>query len=200
LATRFEVESLRASLTKIQAAVNEATRAVDAAQPAQASVPLIQAVQAMDSVLLQVQRANVSPAAKQTLQAILREKQDQLRQALNLALGVAVNATVVLNGTPSMDTPYMAAPGSEFRAQVTVADTGPRTIAIKAINLAGDAPMAYDTVHRLVLPQKLAGGARLATEWSVKVGKDARYTRMYEHRADPERDAIYIVDDVLRLQ
>ncbi len=196
LASRFGVGFLRAPMGKIEEAVKQAATAAASAKPETAAVPLMHALQLMDTALPQVQQAGMPPATKATLLAILREKQDQLRAALNLGLGLELTATVKLSREPSVDAPFMVAPGSEFRAQLKAANAGPQAITIRSSTFAAGQIMARARPMRASGgPQAIAAGGQLTSEWFVSVPADAPYTKTYEHRADPERDAIYIVDD-----
>ncbi len=187
-----KVPFLRPALVQMQKKITEATVAAEASNSPAAAVPLLQTLQLVESAMSKLQSALPATAAKDEMLRALREKQMQLRRASSLALGFEVEVTAVSGSLRSVDRPLMAVPGHEIPVSLTLSNHGPQPITLKTIELAGGTLKPLRGGLRL--PITLQPGKEAVSEWTVAVPQDTPYTRPYEHRPDPERDAVYTLD------
>ncbi len=127
----------------------------------------------------------LSDSGKQDLRARLYEKEDQLSLAANLAAGVQLRAEV---GTPEANSPetaYMAVPGRSFRVNAHFASQISAT-QVK-ISLSAPAGWTVETVK--------SSAAGDDAQFEVTPPQDAKLTRPYWHRDNPETEALNHIDD-----
>ncbi len=184
---------LRPGLIEIQIKIKEAAGLVEGKDASQAAMPLLQALRTLAAVLARLEDAPIRPGAKEQVLSALREKRDQLQQAVNLALGVEIHADALPDAPAPVDKPFMVAPGSSFAVRLRIANGGSREIAIDQIAFAGG--NSKPNREEIRLPKNLKPGTDITGEWNVYAPSDAPYTKPYEHRRDPERDGVYIVDE-----
>jgi LmbE family N-acetylglucosaminyl deacetylase len=188
-----KVPSLRPALVEIQKKISEAAALGEGKDPSQAAVPLLQALRTLESAMAKLPNAALSPAAKGSLLNVLGEKQSQLRNAINLALGVELGATRRWH-VPRPDTnPILVVPGETgVWLDIGVENRGPYPVRVESIVLEGGDWRPAEAKNLL---KKLRPGEGAAGTVSIDVPQNALYTRPWEHRPDPERDNIYTVDD-----
>ena len=178
---------LRPALTEIQKEISKAS--AEAEHDPRGSVsPLLQALHADRELAQEVSRASISEAGKQDLLLELHTKEMQLQLAANLAAGVDFRVTVDAPAGRDPDDAFMAVPGQTFKVVADFAATAP----LEKLESGLDAPSGWKTklISKAVRPQ---GHSNWTFE--VTVPSDARYTRPYWHRDDPERDAVNQIDD-----
>jgi LmbE family N-acetylglucosaminyl deacetylase len=186
LATTIGQEAIRApflksALIEIQGDIAAAKTAAEH-DPGSAAGPLLAGLEATRRTIELVNSYPLTDATKAELRTELGTKAEQLEKAADLALGVAfqVNADVPVGA--NADTAFMAVPGQSF--DVTARFSSEVNVELKDVAL--DLPPGWTAIKR---------GSGAATTFHVTVAKDAKYTRPYWHRDDPERDAINTIDD-----
>ena len=85
--------SVRESISRIAANIQQAASSLDAAHPSAVAAPLAEALQATDALLTQLDAASINSSQRASLLHELRIKRVQLNQALTLALGLTLDAT-----------------------------------------------------------------------------------------------------------
>jgi LmbE family N-acetylglucosaminyl deacetylase len=191
-----------AELKKIGANIAEATNTKDGAA---AAAPLLTAHREIDGVLA-ILRSGGGGDAREVIN-VLEEKQQQAETALNLALGVSLTADVSLEaprggqseGQHKVDPPKEAdalttvSPGQEFLVAVTFHNGSKIPLLIDHIKL--DVPAGWNTLSGKTRPENVAPGGDLHANFRLRVPKDAKYTRPYWHRDDPDTEAVNHIDD-----
>jgi LmbE family N-acetylglucosaminyl deacetylase len=124
----------------------------------------------------------------------VREKVEQVRAAINLALGISVTALVNTPAAPSTGGQELPAisPGQEFAVQVRVYNGSQYALKLDSIVVDGVTPAAVD--DRAKMPPLPAGQNYEHTFRLQQPATDLTFTRPGLHRDDPERDSIYSVD------
>ena len=206
LASRLGAEEgklwwLRPELVAIAGHIQDATQRSEKS-PGDAAGPLFVALDELDSILSRVGSDLGSPSKGQLLQ-ILREKQQQLQTALNLALGVAVEATVAPprgggTGWPKEeDALTVVSPGQKFLVRVKFHNGSKYKLVMDRIALDSPQGWAKQIDEEVVLAA--APGEDQYANFVVQIPADAAdagvYTRPYWHRGDPETESINTIDD-----
>ena len=134
---------------------------------------------------------------------LLEEKHQQAETALNLALGVSLTADVSLEapreGQREVRPPQEAdalttvSPGQEFLVAVTFHNGSKIPLLIDHIKL--EVPEGWNTMSGKTRPEDVAPGGDLHANFRLRVPNNARYTRPYWHRDDPDREAVNHIDD-----
>jgi LmbE family N-acetylglucosaminyl deacetylase len=198
------VRFLRPALLDLQNQIQRATTAADS-QPAAAAKPLLAGLKIVDDLVTKIETARLSPAGRSDLLVHLRTKQDQLRRAANLALGVDLQAMVAAPPAGSPESAFVAVPGQSFTLAVKLFNRGESSIA--PLNIGLDLPAGWHASR--VLPHDksdlsgvaasssfppIKAGGETSVEFQVKVPANAEATRPYWRRSNPERDTIYAID------
>ena len=116
----------------------------------------------------------------------------QARAALNLALGLSLQAVLTSpqpsdnHAQPGQDPLASISPGQKFTVQVKLHNGSTLPLQLRSLTLDG-----HVNEH---LPS-IAAGQDYQTDLQIQLPADAAPNRPALHRNDPERDAIYAVDD-----
>jgi LmbE family N-acetylglucosaminyl deacetylase len=203
-AEESKVPQLRRELTEVANRVAKASEAAQANNLSAAASPLMEVVAELSRVYDEVGKAKVEPAAKARLLARLEEKREQAEMALNEALHVTLEATVVSRVGSDGDPVKEAAkkeneavttvsPGEEFLVAVDLHNGSTERLLIDGLKL--EVPEGWGTIsdkRRLVA---IKPGENVNAVFRLKVPKNAEYTRPYWHRDDPETDSVNHVDE-----
>ncbi len=190
LAARVGDPDVRKLLETVQAKIKAAVQASDSDDPSQASRPLLEALGLARAALQAVQRSH-SAAALQDVTAIIREKQNQLQQAASLALGLELHATVAHHATqPGTEDTFVAMPGETLTFTANLTNGGGFPVQLQSLDWY--TPGGWKTRPRW---EVVKPGGTVSADFRFTVPNDAPYTRPYEHRNDPERDAVYVLDE-----
>jgi LmbE family N-acetylglucosaminyl deacetylase len=181
-------------LKKIAANVADATNARDGAA---AAAPLMAALREIDGVLAILLSGGGGWAGD--VVNVLEEKHQQAEAALNLALSVSLTADA--SSGEDRDAPVLkeadalttVSPGQEFLVAVTFHNGSKIPLLIDHIKL--DVPTGWNTLSGKTRPENVAPGGDLHANFRLRVPKDARYTRPYWHRDDPDTEAVNHIDD-----
>ncbi len=195
---------LRLDLDWIQRTIDEATSAVDKS-PQAAATPLLRGLALTRNLITKVEAADLSALEKTGLLVELRTKQQQFEHAANLALGLELSAGP---GTPdgrplaeefatSSNGPVLGAvitAGKPFLLVAKFRNGSTSTIALK--QLALDVPQGWKSeLFMDKVPASLPPGQGCSVMFRVTPPADARITREYFHRDDPETDSVYTIDE-----
>ena len=184
---------LRAGLVKVQTRVEQATKAAGD-DPAKAARPLLEGLQAADSLVSRIAAEKRLPAAEQReLLGHLRVKREQLQEAANLALGLSMNVTVDAGTAAMPEEAFMAVPGQAFEVTARVRNSGSKALAIQEIAL--DLPPGWHAASTSSGVQSVSPGQETTAEFRVTAPENAEYTRPYWHRNNPETEGVNTVDD-----
>jgi LmbE family N-acetylglucosaminyl deacetylase len=188
-----KVPWLRTELVQVQTAVEQATKAAGD-DPAKAARPLLEGLQAADSLVSRIAAERQLPAAEQReLLGHLRLKRAQLQEGANLALGLTMNVTVDAGTAATAEEAFMAVPGQAFGVTARVRNSGSKTLAIQEIAL--DLPPGWHAASTSLGVQSVSPGQETTAGFRVTAPENAEYTRPYWHRNNPETEGINTVDD-----
>jgi len=188
--------------------VDFANRVQEAAQRSEkdssdAAGPLLAALLSLDSLTGRVQSSQISSPLKEDLVEILREKLEQARTAINLAMGVTVEATVAppqnaAGALPKEQEAFTtASPGQKFLVRVKFHNGSKNKLVLNRIRL--DAPQGWakqiDEEAVLVVAPGKDQYANFLVQIPVQAADGHYYTRPYWHRANPETESINTIDE-----
>jgi LmbE family N-acetylglucosaminyl deacetylase len=192
------VPFLRPALLKLQAAIQQATDAVETGS-AEAGTPLLAGLRLNDKLIGKIEHSRFSPESKADLLVNLRTKQEQLQQAANLALGVTLRAMVEAGPAASPEQAFVAVPGESFTLLATFSNGGTQAITLPYIGL--NLPpgwraqrMPESSTGSVEAPGTVRAGGEIGVRFRVQVPANAEITRPYWRRANPESDTIYTLD------
>jgi LmbE family N-acetylglucosaminyl deacetylase len=195
---------LRQELTEIANKVAQASSDATGNDPSGAAKPLFDVVAALEHAISETQQAALSPAAKSDLLARLVEKRDQAGTALNDALNVRLEATVVsrvgADGEPVKEAPKKEAdamttvsPGQEFLVAVDFHNGSKDRLYVDGLKL--EVPEGWATISDKMKRVAIKPGENERAVFRLKVPKDAAYRRPYWHRDDPDTESVNHIDD-----
>jgi LmbE family N-acetylglucosaminyl deacetylase len=187
LASRLGTEEntvpfLRRALVEIAKTVESAGK-----DPEHAADPLFKVREKFSGLLSQIERSGLSGAAKADLVERLKEKLTQAETAVNFACGVSLSAVAVI----PYDGSAVVSPGQDVMLVAGLSNRGKSAVHIKSWQLEGFEEEKPEDRRTITVEP----GNDQSMKFMVKVPADARYTRPYWHRNNPERDALNTIDD-----
>jgi len=182
---------LTEGLTKINDFVEDAIHHYSAGDPGAIAPALADGLAATDKLIDQVKGSSLSEDAKYDVLHELNVKHTQFNDALALALGLSVSATVTQEHPPSgpfarfmgsQPTFQMAIPGQHFPVLVHVADSGtiPVNVDEISVQLNGASSSAIHAEGQSSGP--LAADSVMNARFGVDLPEDVGYTRPYFDR------------------
>ncbi|HSY64670.1 MAG TPA: PIG-L family deacetylase [Terriglobales bacterium] len=191
---------LRPGLVEVANRIEDARRRSEKEMSAAAG-PLFAALQELDSLVSRIETTQISSPVKEDLLDRLREKQQQLQRAVNLALNVSIEGTVAPQqgtGVPKENEALTAvSPGQKFLVRVKFHNGSKYKLAVDRMRL--DAPQGWAKQIDAQASTVAAAGQDQYANFVVQIPTDAAnehvYTRPYWHRDDPETESINTIDD-----
>ncbi len=189
---------LRPGLMEAAGLIEEAASAFHPADPSPTAGPLAAALKRIDGLIEQLRPVELPRGPKAEVAHELARKQRQLEKAISLALGATLQASVDAENQQSFfgfrqeQTFLMAVPGQTFTVTARLYNRSRQPIEAKNIALA--APTGWQIERLKSQLGKLSSNQQAWTQFRVTVPPDARYTRPYWHRDDPQQN-IYTIDD-----
>jgi LmbE family N-acetylglucosaminyl deacetylase len=200
-AEESKVPFLRPALGEIRNHIQDANRQTEQAIR-DAAGPLFLALRNLDLLITGVENSQVTIQLKRDLLGTLREKQEQMRRALNLAMEVSLEASGaplegVGTGSAKAGDLTAVSPGEKFLVRVKFHNGSKYTLLIDRVLL--DAPQGWARQVEKEGALMVAPGQDRYANFMVQIPAEVRdgqfYTRPYWHRADPESESINTVDD-----
>ena len=199
-----KLPQLRRELREI---VNNVARAGESAKindPSAAAKPLMEVVAELRQAYSEVNKADVDPGVRSDLLARLEEKSEQAETALNEALDVTLEATVVSrvgsNGEAvkeaakkEADAVTTVSPGQEFLVAVDFHNGSKNRLLVDGLKL--EVPKGWDTISDKTRQVAINAGGNVDVVFRLRVPKDAEYTRPYWHRDNPEAESLNHIDN-----
>jgi LmbE family N-acetylglucosaminyl deacetylase len=170
------VPFLSGSLKQIAAQIEEAARRVRHGQTQSAAKPLLVALKDVNNSLKRIRDSRLPAAARSELERQLRAKQMQLQQAANLALGISLEAKVEAHGA-------VVFPGESYAGKVSF--NAPAGVLLRSVEI--DLPEGWRVSY--------GDTKQHGTDFNLTLPPNAAYNRPYWRRDDPNRDAVYVVED-----
>jgi hypothetical protein len=203
LGTEESIPKLWQELTTIAGKVAEAGEAAKGNDASAAAAPLMEVVAGLERSYAEVSKSTLSIGAKSDLMGRLQEKREQAEMALNLALGVTLEATVVSrvgpNGDPEKeiakeaDAMTTVSPGQEFLVAVDFHNGSKSRMFVDGLKL--NVPQGWGGISDKTKRVAIKPGDNERAVFRLRVPKDAAYTRPYWHRDDPETESVNHIDD-----
>jgi LmbE family N-acetylglucosaminyl deacetylase len=151
----------------------------------------------------EIAKSGLSDSAKAELLEPLTNKYEQIGKALNLALNVTLQATVLTPHGSNPGLPHepdaltLVSPGQKFSVQLRLHNGSRNTLHLRRISF--DVLSSAGTPEALSDQEKDAGqvspGQDYETDLQLQVPANALDTRPYWHRDNPEEDAINKLDE-----
>ena len=196
-----KVPFLRPALVSLQKHVDDATSLFSVKNPSACASALVAGRNETASVIEQVQKSELSPAAKADLLPSLQLKQQQFEQAANEALGIYLEFYVDVPGPPPAASYFarmeqtftMAVPGQTFTATARLHNRGKIPIAQTDTTISTPPGWKNEALKRQT--EKVDPGEMATAQFQVTVPADAPYTRPYWSRKDQETDTFYTIND-----
>ena len=184
LADRLGVEQsrvpfLRPALEEIETKINEAVSTHEAA-------PILAGWTRLRQVLPLVEQSSLPADAKQDLLLRLRDKSAQFEDAARLALGVEFDVL-------REDGQQMIVPGQSIKLKATFRNQGKIPVSLKQIVI--EVPDGWKQPSSLNLRKALRPGESAVAEFTLSVPANAKLTRPYWHRDEPDKQNLHTIDD-----
>jgi LmbE family N-acetylglucosaminyl deacetylase len=207
LASRLGAEEskapgLRSGLVEIANHIQDATQR-SGKEMSDAAGPLLVALQKLDALTSRIQNTDINPPLKADLLGRLREKQQQVRTAVNLAMQISIEATIAPPQSTGAGLPKeedaltTVSPGQKFMARVKFHNGSKYKLVMDEVKL--DAPKGWarqvDQEPVLVVAPGKDQYANFVVQIPAEAAGDRIYTRPYWHRDDPETESINTIDD-----
>ncbi len=179
-------------LARIQSSIAQAATNAEK-DPGSAATPLLSVIDALGRLESQARSGD----QRQGLLMRLREKEWQARAALNLALNLSLEATLVsppgstAPPAPGDDPLAAISPGQKFTVRVKLHNGSNYAVQLRSLFLAGQ---VNDSAAKEHIPP-LRPGQDYQTDFHVELPPNTPPTRPALHRNDPERDGVYTVDE-----
>jgi len=193
---------LRPELVEIAGDIKDANQQSEK-DSSNAAGPLFVALKRLDALTNRVEQGSLNAALREDLLQKLKEKQQQAETALNQAMNVSLEATVVPPkgmgaGLPKeQDALTVVSPGQSFTVNVNFHNGSKNKLIVDRFWLDGPEGWVQqiDGESNLAVP---AGEDRYGN-FVVRIPAAAMhsgvYTRPYWHRTNPETEAINTIDD-----
>ena len=199
-----KVPQLRQELSEIAGEVAKAKQDTQGNDSSTEAAPLMGVVAGLERAHEEVNKSALSVAAKSDLLMRLEEKREQAEMALNEALNVTLEATVVSrvgrDGEPVKEVPTKEAdamttvsPGQEFLVAVDFHNGSKDPLMIDGLKL--EVPEGWATISDKTKRVAIKPGDNVHAVFRLRVPKDAADTRPYWHRDDPETESVNHIDD-----
>ena len=194
-----KVPQLRQGLIEIAGKVAEATVRANGNSPNAAAAPLMEVVAGLERAIAEVDKAGLSGGAKADLLARLEEKRAQAETALNEALNVRLEATVVTRADPGVaavkesEAMTTVSPGQEFLVAVDFHNGSKERLFLDRLKL--EVPEGWGTISDKTKREVIKPGENERALFRLRVPKSPQYTRPYWHRDNPDTESVNHVDD-----
>ncbi len=187
---------LRGELDAIASDIKHATEKSES-DPTAAAEPLSDAVQILDAAIDRLQTSGISNAARQDVLLLLQAKEQEAQRAANIAFNVHLDASVVSGANPKAVLPFkdaltVVSPGQTFQLLARLHNASNRWLLVENAHLeGGEGWITQADVGEMTI----GPGQDYFANFALKVPADARPTRPYWHRDNPETDAVNTVDN-----
>ncbi|HKN15556.1 MAG TPA: PIG-L family deacetylase [Candidatus Sulfotelmatobacter sp.] len=203
-AEESKLPQLRRELTQVANDVAKADGSAKRNDLAATAKPLTDVVVGLRRAYDEVEKANVGAGVKSDLLTRLDEKREQAEMALNDALQITLEATVVsrvgsdgepVKESPKKETDAMTtvSPGQEFLVAVNFHNGSNQPVSIDGVKV--EVPEGWGTISDKTRRVAIKPGEDISAVFRLHVPKNPEYTRPYWHRDNPDMDSINHVDN-----
>jgi LmbE family N-acetylglucosaminyl deacetylase len=198
-----KLPQLRSELAGVARSVEKADAGARSNDISATAKPLMEVVAELKRAREELVNANVAPGVKADLLSRLEEKLEQAETALNQALQVTLEATVVSrvgsDGEPVKEAPKKegdamttVSPGQEFLVAVNFHNGSKQPVSIDGVKL--EVPEGWGTISDKTRRVAIKAGESISAVFRLHVPNNAEYSRPYWHRDNPDRDSINHID------
>jgi LmbE family N-acetylglucosaminyl deacetylase len=203
-AEESKVPFLRAALESLQKHIDAANKAFSLQDPSACAPELLAGRDEAEKLVHQVDDSQLPAPAKAELLTELRAKLEQFQQAANEALGIFFEITVDPPGPPPTPSYFprmeqtlsIAVPGQSFTVTTRLYNRGKATVIPQGFFV--EAADGWKIEH-LASPSNpyvpLNAGDVSSEQFKLTVFDDAKYTKPYFTRGNPETETIYSISD-----
>src|SRR5262245_28274716 len=198
---------ISSDLTRISGRVEAAIGKFDALKPWVVASDLAAATEYTRALIEKVKSSSIEATNKDQLLFMLGNKETELNDAMNKALGLAMEVLVDPERASEGPTPFfqsretfnVAIPGQRFTLTSTMVNRSPVNIDKAQVIVAP--PKGWDVKVKSIEPNSIGHNQPLRAQFELKVPDDAEYTRPHWSRANELRDHVYqiIKPEYLRL-
>jgi len=198
---------ISSDLTRISGRIEAAIGKFDALRPWVVASDLAAATEYTRALIEKVKSSSIEAANKDQLLFMLGNKETELNDAMNKALGLAMEVLVDPERASEGPTPFfqsretfnVAIPGQRFTLTSTIVNRSPVNIDKAQVIVAP--PKGWDVKVKSIEPNSIGHNQPLRAQFELKVPDDAEYTRPHWSRANELRDHVYqiIKPEYLRL-
>jgi LmbE family N-acetylglucosaminyl deacetylase len=199
-----KVPKLRQELQQIAIRIAKATEDANRNDLSAAVTPLTGVAATFKQLSVDVKAAGLGASAESDLISRLDEKSEQAEMALNLALGVTLEAAVVsrvgtngeaIKGAPTKEADAMTAvsPGQEFLVGVDFHNGSREPLFIDGLKL--EVPEGWGTISDKTKRLAIKPGNSESVVFRLRVPEKVEYTRPYWHRDNPDTESVNHIDD-----
>lgn len=188
-----------AEFAQLQESIDAAVHAYDARHPWTIVPHLANGLKTVHRLMESIQHIDLEDRTRSHLLFLLRNKEQELMDAANAALGLSLEVLVQPEGAQegffrSPETFAVAIPGQKFSIGMRMVNPAP--VATELVNAALHTPEGW-RVHRVqedsdgegIIP--IQTNEPISTLFEVEVAQDADYTQPYWTRASEYHDAVY---------
>ena len=203
-AEEARVPFLRPALESLQKHIDAASKAFSLAEPSACAPELLAGRDKTEKLVHQLEDSQLPAAAKTELLTTLGTKLEQFQEAANESLGIFFEITVDPPGPPPgpsyfprmEQTLSMAVPGRSFTVTARLYNRGKATVVPQGFGV--EAADGWKIEHlgsseNQYIPLK--PGEVSATQFKLTVLDDAKYTKPYFTRGNPETETVYSISD-----
>jgi len=199
IAALANAPDLNATFTQLQESVDAALNDYDARHPWTIVSHLATGLKATRNLIENVQSVNLEDATRAHLLFLLKNKEQELMDAANAALGCSLEVLVQPEGAQegffrSPETFNVAIPGQKFSIGMRMVNPAP--VATELVETALRTPegwnvrqMSTDTDGKIGMP--IPSNEPVSLTFEVEVPQNAAYTQPYWTRASEYHDAVY---------
>ena len=186
-------------LNEISRRVESAIAAFDARDPSRVATDLAAGMRSTRAAIARVGEGGIGDAGREHLLFLLRQKEREFNTAMNLALGLVIEALVdpmrPVEGASSFfqsrETFRVATPGQRFTLTATVVNRGRTAIETQALGLR--TPGDWARPISVPAPGRLSYNERHRSQFEVSIPDNAAVTRPHWSRVNELRDHFYSI-------
>jgi LmbE family N-acetylglucosaminyl deacetylase len=208
-AEESKVPFLRPALESLQKHIDAASKAFSLQDPSACAPELLAGKAEAQHLINEISsERGLSPTAKLALETALWTKENQFREAANEALGISFEVSVDPPGPPPGPSYFprmeqtipLAVPGQTFTMTARLYNRGKTVITPQDFRVDVAESWKSEQVTPASNAQStLAAGEVAAVQFRITVPENARYTKPYFTRANPETETVYSISDLCML-
>jgi LmbE family N-acetylglucosaminyl deacetylase len=199
----FDVASLHAGLASIAKHVDDASRLFSMQDPSACAQSLMAGLEETRKLIKLVEDSSLTEESKAQFLVPLQIKLDQFQQAANEALGIFFEVTVDQPGPPPApsyfprmeQTMSLAVPGQTFTVTTKLYNRGKNAITPGNVRVEVPEGWGQERISTAAANPSLNPNEVATAQFKISVPDNARLTKPYFARRDPEVETLYTISD-----